>query len=36
MGDMLIGEWPYNEENVSNSEDLYLQKLGARTGMPNN
>ena len=27
MGDMLIGEWPYNEENVSNSEDLYLQKL---------
>ncbi len=27
MGDMLIGEWPYNEENVSNSKDIYLQKL---------
>ena len=27
MGDMLIGEWPYNEENVSNSEDPYLHKL---------
>ncbi len=31
MGDMLIGEWPYNEENVSNSEDLYLQKLDLLT-----
>jgi len=31
MGDMMIGEWPYNEENVSNSEDLYLQKLDLLT-----
>ena len=31
MGDMLIGEWPYNEENVSNSEDLYLRKLDLLT-----
>ena len=31
MGDILIGEWPYNEENVSNSEDLYLQKLDLLT-----
>ena len=31
MGDMLIGEWPYNEENVSNSKDLYLQKLDLLT-----
>ncbi len=27
MGDILIGEWPYDEDNVSNSKDLYLQKL---------
>ncbi|MBY8980387.1 MAG: hypothetical protein KGD72_08360 [Candidatus Lokiarchaeota archaeon] len=27
MGDILIGEWPYNEKNVSNSKDIYLQKL---------
>jgi len=31
MGDMLIGEWPYNEENVSNSKDLYLDKLDLLT-----
>lgn len=31
MGDMLIGEWPYNEENVSNLKDLYLQKLDLLT-----
>ena len=31
MGDMLIGEWPYNEENVSNSKDLYLRKLDLLT-----
>ncbi len=31
MGDMLIGECPYNEENVSNSKDLYLQKLDLLT-----
>ena len=31
MGDMLIGEWPYNEENVSNSKDLYLHKLDLLT-----
>ena len=31
MGDMLIGEWPYNDENVSNPEDLYLQKLDLLT-----
>ncbi len=31
MGDILIGEWPYDEENVSNSKDLYLQKLDLLT-----
>ena len=31
MGDMLIGEWPYNEENESNLKDLYLQKLDLLT-----
>ena len=27
MGDMLIGEWPYNEKIESDSKDIYLQKL---------
>ena len=27
MGDMLIGEWPYNKKNMPNSKDIYLQKL---------
>jgi len=31
MGDMLIGEWPYNEENESNLKDIYLQKLDLLT-----
>ena len=31
MGDMLIGEWPYNEEDVSNSKDLYLHRLDLLT-----
>jgi hypothetical protein len=31
MGDMLIGTWPYNEEDVSNSKDHYLQKLDLLT-----
>jgi hypothetical protein len=31
MGDMLIGTWPYNEENVSNLKDHYLQKLDLLT-----
>ncbi|MBY9020381.1 MAG: hypothetical protein KGD67_04930 [Candidatus Lokiarchaeota archaeon] len=26
-GDTLIGEWPYTEDNLPNSEDLYLRKL---------
>jgi hypothetical protein len=31
MGDMLIGEWPYNEESASNLKELYLQKLDLLT-----
>jgi len=31
MGDMLLGKWPYNEGNVSNSKDLYLKKLDLLT-----
>ncbi|MBY9016896.1 MAG: hypothetical protein KGD68_14495 [Candidatus Lokiarchaeota archaeon] len=31
MGDMLIGKWPYNEENVSDSKDLHVQKLDLLT-----
>ena len=31
MGDILIGEWPYNEENVAISKDFYLQKLDLLT-----
>jgi len=31
MGDMIIGTWPYNEEDVSNSKDHYLQKLDLLT-----
>ncbi|TES98488.1 MAG: hypothetical protein E3J90_05825 [Promethearchaeota archaeon] len=31
MGDMLIGKWPYNEELVSDSKDLYLGKLDLLT-----
>jgi hypothetical protein len=31
MGDMLIGKWPYNEENMANSEDHYLQKVDLLT-----
>ena len=27
MGDMLIGEWPYNEKIESDSKDIYFQKL---------
>ena len=27
MGNVLLGEWPYNEENVSQSKDFYLQKM---------
>ena len=27
MGDMLIGEWPYNEKIESDSKAIYLQKL---------
>ena len=30
-GDMLIGEWPYNEKNVANSKEFYLQKLDLLT-----
>jgi len=35
MGDMLIGEWPYNEDTVSNSKDFYLQKLDLLTNSSN-
>jgi hypothetical protein len=31
MGDMLIGKWPYNEENVSDSKDFHIQKLDLLT-----
>ena len=31
MGDVLIGKWPYNEKNISNSKDHYLRKLDLLT-----
>lgn len=31
MGNVLLGEWPYNEESVSQSKEYYLQKLDLLT-----
>ncbi len=31
MGDMLIGKWPFNEENISDSKDLHIKKLDLLT-----